>query len=174
GLRLAGGLLPAAYRTRVVLLSDGQQTTGDATGQARLLAARGVRVDVVPLAASSGPEVLLDQLVAPRTTHQGERFSVRVPVVSNVQTTGAVRLYRGDQLLGEQTLELKPGTTDVTFSTQADQTGFVDLRATLTADADTLAENNVVAAVVQVQGPPHVLVIAGRDGDAAAVGNALS
>jgi Ca-activated chloride channel homolog len=174
GLRLAGGLLPAAYRTRVVLLSDGQQTTGDATGQARLLAARGVRVDVVPLAASSGAEVLLDQLVAPRTTHQGERFSVRVPVVSNVHTTGAVRLYRGDQLLGEQTVELKPGTSDVTFSTQADQTGFVDLRATLTADADTLAENNVVAAVVQVQGPPHVLVIAGRDGEATAVVNALS
>ncbi|HET6319768.1 MAG TPA: VWA domain-containing protein [Chloroflexota bacterium] len=174
GLRLAGGLLPSAYRPRVVLLSDGQQTTGDGTGQARLLAARGVRVDVVPLAVSSGPEVLLDQLVAPRATHEGERFSVRVPVVSNVQSTGTVRLYRGDDQIGEQTVDLKPGTSDVTFSTQADQSGFVDLRATLTADADTLAENNAVTAVVQVQGPPRVMVIEGRDGEATAIVNALT
>jgi uncharacterized membrane protein/uncharacterized protein YegL len=174
GLRLAGGLLPAAYRTRVVLLSDGQQTAGDAAGQARLLAARGVRVDVVPLPVSTGPEVLLDQLVAPRTTHQGERFSVRVPVVSNVQTSGTVRLYRGDEQIGEQTVDLKPGTTDVTFSSQTDQVGFTDLRATLTADADTLAENNVVSAVIQVQGPPRVMVVEGRDGEATAIVNALT
>src|SRR6266545_2848120 len=174
GLRLAGGLLPAGYRTRVVLLSDGQQTTGDATGQARLLAARGVRVDVVPLAVSTGPEVLLDQLVAPRATHEGEKFSIRVPVVSNVQTMATVRLYRGDDLIGEQTTETKPGITDVTFSTQADQSGFVDLRATLSAAADTLDENNQVAAVVQVQGPPRVLVIAGRDGEETAIVNALT
>ena len=174
GLRLAGGLLPAGYRTRVVLLSDGQQTTGDATGQARLLAARGVRVDVVPLAVSTGPEVLLDQLVAPRATHEGEKFSIRVPVVSNVQTMATVRLYRGDDLIGEQTIETKPGITDVTFSTQADQSGFVDLRATLSAAADTLDENNQVAAVVQVQGPPRVLVIAGRDGEETAIVNALT
>lgn len=174
GLRLASGLLPAGYQPRVVLLSDGQQTTGDATAQARLLAARGVRVDVVPLPVSSGPEVLLDQLAAPRVTQQGERFSARVPVVSNVDTTATVRLYRGNDLLGEQTLEVKPGTTDVSFSSQADQTGFVDLRATLTAADDTLDENNIVSAVVQVQGPPRVLVIEGRDGEAAAVVNALT
>src|SRR5207302_1270427 len=86
GLRLAGGLLPSAYRERVVLLSDGQQTVGDAVAQARLLAARGVQVDVVPLPSSRGPEVLIDQLVAPRQAHEAEKFAAQVQVVSNVET----------------------------------------------------------------------------------------
>jgi Mg-chelatase subunit ChlD len=174
GLRLAGGLLPASYRTRVVLLSDGQQTTGDATGQARLLQARGVRVDVVPLSGASGPEVLLDQLVAPRATHEGERFSVRVPVVSNNETSAIVRLYRGDEVIGEQAVDLKAGTTDVSFATQAESAGFVTLRATLEVADDTLAQNNGVSAVVQVQGPPRVLVIEGREGEARAIVGALT
>src|SRR5207253_2169634 len=35
GLRLAGNILPGSYRPRVVLLSDGQETSGDAVAQAR-------------------------------------------------------------------------------------------------------------------------------------------
>jgi Mg-chelatase subunit ChlD len=174
GLRLAGGLLPAAYRARVVLLSDGQQTTGDATAQARLLQARGVRVDVVPLATASGPEVLVDQLAAPNVVHEGERFAVRVQVVSNVETGATVRVLRGDDVLGEQAVQLRPGINDVTFPTQADSTGFMSLRAEVSSDVDTLDENNSQAAVVQVQGPPRVLVIEARPGEGAAIQSALS
>ena len=47
GLRLASNVLPSGYRSRVVLLSDGQETAGDAVAQARLLQARGVEVDAV-------------------------------------------------------------------------------------------------------------------------------
>ena len=96
-LRLAGGLLPAAYRSRVVLLSDGQQTSGDAAAQARLLQARGVRVDVLPLAPASGPEVLIDQLAAPTRRPRGRALRVRVQVVSNVETYATVRVCVGDE-----------------------------------------------------------------------------
>src|SRR6202035_5761753 len=65
GLRLAADLLPSDYRPRVVLLSDGQETTGDAVAQARLLNARGVEVDVVPLPSASGPEALVDSVSTP-------------------------------------------------------------------------------------------------------------
>ncbi len=174
GLRLAGGLLPATYRSRVVLLSDGQQTNGDATAQARLLQARGVRVDVLPLAVTSGPEVLIDQLAAPNVVHEGERFGVRVQVVSNVETNATVRVLRGEDVIGEQEVQLRPGLNDVSFPTQASSTGFLSLRATVTSDSDTLAENNTQAAVVQVQGPPRVLVVEGRPGEASAVVSALS
>ena len=80
GLQAAGTLLPAAYKDRVVLMSDGQETAGDAVAQARLLAARGIQVDVLPLQVNNGPEVLVDQVSAPRLVHESERFSIVVHV----------------------------------------------------------------------------------------------
>ena len=109
------------------------------------------------------PGALIDQLAAPNVVHENERFAVRVQVVSNVDTAATVRVLRGDDVLGEQQVQLKPGLNDVTFPTQADTAGFMSLRATVTSDADTLEQNNTQAAVVQVQGPPRVLILeAGR------------
>src|SRR2546423_1414478 len=84
-----------------------QQPVGDAVAQARLLAARGVQVDVVPLPSSSGPEVLIDQLLAPRVAHEAEKFAAQVQVVSNVETDATVRMYRGEDLLDQQAVHLK-------------------------------------------------------------------
>jgi uncharacterized membrane protein/uncharacterized protein YegL len=113
-------------------------------------------------------------LAAPSVVHEGERFAVRAQLVSNVETGGTVRVLRGDEVLGEQDVQLRPGLNDFTFPTQADASGFLQLRATVTSDRDTLAENNTQSAVVQVQGPPRVLVIEGRPGEGGAILSALS
>ena len=75
GLRLGADLLPAAYRPREVLLSDGQETNGDAVAAARSLHARGVEVDVVPLPAAGGPEALVETVTAPSVVNEGERLA---------------------------------------------------------------------------------------------------
>jgi Ca-activated chloride channel homolog len=174
GLRLAADLLPAQYRPRVVLLSDGQETTGDAVAAARSLRARGVEVDVVPLPTSSGPEVLVDSLSAPGVVNEGERFSVGVHLVSNVATDGKVRLFVNDQPVAEQAVSLNPGSTDLAFGAQAPQAGILDVRADVETDQDTLPQNNEARAVVEVQGPPRVLVVEERPGEADLISSALA
>src|SRR5262245_47435643 len=62
GLRLAGALLPSGYAGRVVLLSDGRQTVGDAVAAARELAARDVRVDVLPLGGTAQPDLRVEAI----------------------------------------------------------------------------------------------------------------
>ena len=125
GLRLAADLLPTDYRPRVVLLSDGQETTGDAVAQARLLKARGVQVDVVPLPSAIGPEALVESVSTPNVVNEGERFSIGVHLVSNVATDGTLRVYVNDQLLVEQAVSLNPGSTRLSFAARAPQC-FVD------------------------------------------------
>lgn len=174
GLRAAGSLLPADYRDRVVLLSDGQETSGDAAAQARLLHARGVEVDVLPLPVQNGPEVLVDQVTGPAVVHEGERYSVRVHVASNIETDATLRVSVDGSQLAEQRVSLKPGGSDFSFSTQAGTAGLADVRATVEADQDTLAQNNEARAVVEVQGPPRVLVVEQRPGEGAALLSALS
>jgi Mg-chelatase subunit ChlD len=174
GLRLAGNLLPADYRPRVVLLSDGQETSGDAVAQARFLQARGVQVDVVQLPSTSGPEVLVDNVSAPAVVHEGERFSIGVRLVSNVTTDGTVRVFVNGQPLAEQAVSLRPGTTDLAFGAQAPQAGLLDVRASLEAEHDTLADNNAARSVVGVQGPPRVLIVEERPGEGEVIASALS
>ena len=174
GLRLGADLLPAAYRPREVLLSDGQETNGDAVAAARSLHARGVEVDVVPLPAAGGPEALVETVTAPSVVNEGERFSIGVRLVTNVATDARLRVFVNAEPLAEQAVSLSPGSTDLTFGAQAPQAGLLDVHATLEADQDTLAQNNEARAVVEVQGPPRVLIVEQRPGEAAVIASALS
>ncbi len=174
GLRLGADVLPAGYRQREVLLSDGQETTGDAVAQARALHARGIQVDVVPLAPLSSPEVLVDNVSAPATVTQGERFSIGVRLAANVPADGTLRVIVNGQSVAEQPVSLSPGSTQLSFSTQAPQAGLLDVSATLEASPDTIAQNNEAHAVVEVQGPPRVLVVEQRPGEGDAIVSALT
>jgi len=74
-LNLAQALLPADTRKRVILLSDGRDTQGEAVKAARRLRAEGVRVDVAGLWGKAGPDLRLDSLSLPPQTRAGERRS---------------------------------------------------------------------------------------------------
>jgi Mg-chelatase subunit ChlD len=174
GLRLGADLLPNGYRPRVVLLSDGQETSGDAVAQARALHARGVQVDVVPLVPPAMPEVLLDSVSAPSTVTEGEHFSIGVRLASNVATDATVHVQVNGQSIADQAVSLNPGTTDLAFSAQAPEAGLLSVQASVDANQDTLTQNNAARAVVEVQGPPRVLVAEQRPGEADAIVSALT
>src|SRR5438270_3804559 len=59
-VRLGLAMMPADAARRLVLLSDGKENSGSAEEAARLAAANGVALDVVPLATTSGPEVWVE------------------------------------------------------------------------------------------------------------------
>ncbi|MBV9577807.1 MAG: VWA domain-containing protein, partial [Chloroflexi bacterium] len=174
GLRLGADLLPAGYRPRVVLLSDGQETTGDAVAAARALNARGVRVDVMPLVPLTGPEVLVDSVSTPPTVSEGDRFNIGVRLDSNVATNARVHVFVDNQAVADQSVSLSPGATDLSFSAQAPQAGLLDVRASIDADQDTLTQNNTAYAVVEVEGPPRVLIVEQRPGEGDTIASALS
>ncbi|NTU85772.1 MAG: VWA domain-containing protein, partial [Chloroflexales bacterium] len=64
GLRAARGLLPGGGR--VLLLSDGLATDGDALAEAGRAADAGVAIDVIPVVAVALPEVAIVGVSAPR------------------------------------------------------------------------------------------------------------
>jgi Mg-chelatase subunit ChlD len=174
GLRLGADLVPTGYRPRLVLLSDGQETSGDAVAQARLLRARGIQVDVVPFAPLSSPEVLIESVSTPTTVSEAERFSIGVRLDSNVNTDAVVHVFVNDRDIADQAVTLAPGATDLAFSAQAPETGVLSVRASVDATQDSLPQNNTAFAVTEVQGPPRVLIAEQRPGEADAIAAALS
>lgn len=165
GLRLAAAILPANSMRRIVLLTDGQQNLGDALQEAQLLQQEGIRLDIVPLPASHGAEARINGLDAPGELQTNERFLLHVNLFSSVAQRATLRLYLDQTLLTQEAIDLAVGQQEVTFSLQAPPAGFHTFRVTLAAPEDTLLQNNVASTFVNVQGPPHVLLIEGQPGD---------
>lgn len=162
GLRLAAAILPTDSERRIVLLSDGQQNLGDALQEAQLLQQEGIRLDVVPLPTFNGLEARIDDLSAPTELHTNERFLLHARLFSTVAQQVTLRLYLDQTLLLQQSLHLVVGEQDVSFSLLTPPAGFHTFRITLDAPFDTIGQNNEAAAFVNVQGPPHILVVEGK------------
>ncbi|MCB9677372.1 MAG: VWA domain-containing protein [Alphaproteobacteria bacterium] len=171
GLRLGTALLPSDRARRIVLLTDGEQTRGDAAAQALLTAGDDLELQVVTIGGDSGPDVLLEDLITPPRVDEGATFDVRVVMNAEQPAFGSLRLYRNNEYLGEMPVDLPGGgrARVMTFRQSADTAGLYRYRATFEAsDAsmDGLPQNNQVMSTVQVTGRPRVLVSEGKPSDA--------
>lgn len=163
GLRLGTALLPADRTRRLVLLSDGEQTRGDAAGQALLAAGGDLTLSVVPLAAGDGPDVRVEDVLAPSRVDEGATYEVRVGLHADRPTTGTLRLYRDDTFLGDRPVQLAGGRTEVFAIPQVARAPGLDrYRAVFEPDDPTLdgqTRNDQAMTTVQVLGRPRVLVV---------------
>lgn len=173
-LELAGSVLPTDTRRHVVVVSDGRANLGDAIAEARLLRAEGVRVDTVALQVPLGPEVYVDRVSAPDSISDGEQATAQAQIVSNGQTRAVARWYVDHSLISTSQVDLASGDTTLTQKIKPSGAGFHDVQLTIDPAVDTYTENNVGEALVQVVGPPHVLLVEQAAGDAPSLESALA
>lgn len=172
-LRLAGSILPGDNRRHIVVVSDGRANIGDAVGEARLLRAEGIRVDTVALPVPVGAEAYVDRLDAPRQLAQGEQADAQAVIVSSTATSATVRWYLDLTLVNTVQLDLGVGETTVKQTVRPTEAGFHTLRVVIDPVRDTYAENNLGEALIQVVGPPRVLLVEQTPGDSASLESAL-
>ena len=157
-VRLGTAIFPAGTQRRLVLLSDGNDTGGQAEEAILSAASAGVRLDVVPPGGDTYPEALVDGVDAPEGARVGETIDLTVRLRATVATTGTLRLLADGATVATRNVSLKPGTTSVTFTVKADTPGFHVFRAVLEPRDDHFAQNNAADAYVLVTGEPQVLV----------------
>ena len=172
-LRLASALFPDDAQKRIVLLSDGNDTTGSGQAEAALAASRGVRVETRRIGAGDVEEVLLERLTTPSTARHGESVPVVAEIRSTVAQTATVRLFADGELAATQPVELAAGLTRVTFDVTPREAGFHTFRAVVEAARDTFAENDRADSNTIVKGEPRTLVLAGDEKTAAELVAAL-
>jgi uncharacterized membrane protein len=172
-LQLGGSILPDNSRKHIVLISDGRANLGDAVAEARLLRAEGVRVDTVALPVPLGAEVYVDRLDAPRTLTQGQQANAQALIVTNTATHATVRWYLDRTLINTVQLDLPVGETTIKQTVKPADPGFHAVRVVIDAVRDTYAENNLGEALIQVVGPPRVLLVENSLGEAASLESAL-
>lgn len=174
-IQLGLALLPADTQKRMVLLSDGAENSGQALAAARLAAARGIPLDIVSLGATtSEPELLVAQLDAPSQVREGQEVALTAHIVSTVAQEAHIRVFADRTLLREDTLQLPVGETAYTTRVPATTQGFDRYRVVVEPQSDGRAQNNEAAALIEVLGPPRVLLVAANADDARPLESALS
>jgi uncharacterized membrane protein len=173
-LRLASALFPDGTRRRLVLLSDGNDTTGRGQSEAAVAGASGIRIDTLALGRAGADEVMLARLVAPATARVGEDIAVEATITSTLAQPATVRLYGDGVQVGSQAVELSAGTTRVTFAIKASDAGFHVFRAVVEAAHDTFHQNDRADADTIVKGAPRILLVTGDPQTAAVLRSALT
>jgi Mg-chelatase subunit ChlD len=154
----AEAALPEDGARRIVLLSDGRETDGDARRAARALGEERIPVYPIHLPAATDPEVLIVGVRTPDALRRGEQIEISITVRATIATQARVAINEGGRALWEEAMQLKTGDTEVRASVALPTSGLVRLRAEVSAPKDTLAENNAWERTVLVDGPPRILL----------------
>jgi len=157
-VRLGAAIFPTGTQQRMVLLSDGNDTSGEAADAIAAATSRGIRLDVVMPADESAAEVLVDAVDAPPGARVGETIDLDVRVRSTITTGATLRLLADGATVATRDLDLEPGITTLPFAVTAEEPGFHVFRAVIEPDDDRFPENNAAEAYVLVTGEPQVLV----------------
>jgi Ca-activated chloride channel homolog len=158
-LEVASAAIPPFYVPRIVLISDGNSTAGDALKAAASMQGK-VEVLTTPLPGRTEPEAQLSAVNAPAQVLQGEPFNVEVLVDSNHDDDqGRIEVYRGDIKVADQPVKLKTGENRVVLKQTIDLGGLTPITARLKGYRDTLLDNNTDFALVSAAGKPRVLLV---------------
>jgi len=154
-------LFPPDASRRLVILSDGQATEGDAIARAQRAAVSGVEISYVPFFREATPDVRITALDAPGRVAENQSFDISVSIHAESATPATLLIFSGGGLIHEESLNLQAGDTRFSLTQTSENTGFLDFSAQIVApgESDNFSQNNQLGAFSQVVGPARVLLI---------------
>jgi len=181
-IELATAMAPPDASARVVILSDGVETTGDGLRAATALSP--VRFDVVPIEYRVGSDVIVERVDAPAQATSGASVPVRVTMRSSGEISGRVLLRQGTEwvdLNGDaeglgQRVTLRPGENVRVYDVELADGAVHSIEARFQPDeagADAVDANNNAGAVVITPGRGRALHLNGAGEAGAALAGVL-
>ena len=166
GAALQGALgeLSEGRESRIVLISDANENRGSVERVMPMLRSHGVAVWPYPVSLAEGRnEVYLSDLTVPSVVDSGETFEVKAALTSARASSAGITLLRDGRVIRSIRRELAPGVNWLSFTDSVEGRGAHTYELMVDADADVLAENNLLQGIVSVKGPSRILYLHGRD-----------
>ncbi|GHT26191.1 chloride channel protein [Planctomycetales bacterium] len=172
-------LLPDGKVPHVVLLSDGNDTSGDDKSITEFIKQhQNIPVSVVPLFASDKPEVAVAEISIPQHIRQGEPFFVETVIQSNTETAAEIILNRGEEtgkeIIVKEKRNIHKGKNVFRFRETAplhtpletndsgkrpDYSEQLNYSVSIVPESDTIPENNAAACSSFTAPIPRILII---------------
>ena len=156
-LRLARSMLPQAGARRIVLLTDGRATSGDAAEEAAVAAAADIRIDAIGLGGGrTGGRIA--NVRAPARVRSGEPFDVTVRIDAPPRSSTSVTLFRdGSPVHAGPVIASETGAGTLTFTDTI--RGDAVVTYTAVGGPDPLPELARAGTAVVSTEPPAVLYV---------------
>ena len=175
-IRHALAEIPADTAGRIVLLTDGVQTRGDAMSAAAAAVAADVPVDVIVLEQKNVPDIRVASVRTPAHADEGEPLDLRVVTSSGSPADVEVRVKRDGQIISKGNAHIEAGEDVLRIRETATEPGLHRYDVEVTAvdpSTDQTPEDNSASSFVRVRGPSLALVLEGDPGKGGPITAAL-
>ncbi len=158
-IETAWSVFPANANKRIVLITDGIETQGDAIHTGLRGKEFGIQIDTVPIYPSDEPEVMVQRIEAPAQVKQGAPFNLEVLIHSNHEDIAEIRLSKNKFEASKKEVRLVEGENRVVFSETSMESGTLTYDVICRSTQDTRYDNNRAFGIVSVSGKPKILLI---------------
>lgn len=188
-IRFASALFPPNARKRLLLISDGNATTGDAlaaAGEIMMAAGSGDRsnipIDALPITYNVQNETMIEFVDAPPQATRESLVTVRVGLYSTRPTTGTIRLLRegveidinGEAPGAGRRVSLREGRQVIAMDVRTPPETVHRFRAVFEPDEeDAVVQNNSGEAFTITPGKGRILIVDGVSGGGDGLGAIL-
>ncbi|WP_078380297.1 VWA domain-containing protein [Sutcliffiella halmapala] len=159
GLKLATTYIPTEAKGRVVLLSDGIETTGNVLRQGKLLASRNIELDVLPFQPQNVQDVSFESFFTPQSGFEGEALPFHITLDSNVETNALLQITQNSKTVIQEPIRIEKGKNYYSYHTELSTPGLYTFKAEVIPDSDQIKENNISHSITRVNGQPKVLLV---------------
>ncbi|MEE2668780.1 MAG: VWA domain-containing protein [Gemmatimonadota bacterium] len=150
------------YLKRLVLITDGNENTGDVLTALGRAQEAGVRIFTLPATVRGEGDSWIETIVLPEEIRQQEPIVATVQVFSRIATEALVELSGNEGTLQAKEVQLQPGLNAVDFEVRLTDEGSRILSAQLQNDLDPVERNDVHTKSISVDAQPRVLYVEGH------------
>ena len=159
---------------RIIILSDGVQTDGNALAVVKSLADGGTRVDAAFFSFEGrASEVLISSVDVPQRASLGDTLQIPVRVRSGSAREAKLKLFDNEECVSEMDVQLSGGEDQFVFEYSLLTPNLHEFRVEIAAQGDVLEENNVYYAYVNIETYTNVLVVDGTGNESALISELL-
>ena len=108
-IRLGISLYPPQSARRMVILTDGANTQGDAIAAAKLAAGLGIQMETIATGGNSSAEAMITGMDMPRHLQEGEHFDLNINLYASQSMPGNIRVLEDDRVVFTGTQKLESG-----------------------------------------------------------------
>lgn len=174
-LYYAESLLDDKDNQRIIILSDGIQTDGDALAAAKILAEKGVQIDAVCVPSRAvGFEMQVMSLSHPENLNVGESTELKVVVQSNHEASAELRFMDNGKVISKRIVDIAEGLNEYSAEYTPDSLGVHEMSVRLVPVQDSTKENNTYYSWLEVAGKGNLLLVDGTGREAGNLRNLLS
>jgi uncharacterized membrane protein len=145
---------------RAVLITDGNDNSGDLAAALARMNREGVHVYTRPIESRVHRDSWIETILVPSSVTADEQFPVEVHVYSQFSTSATVELIKDEKVVETQNVQLEEGLNRIAFGTRVkDDPNTAMLGANLKATGDAFEANNTFRQPLVVNGRPRILYI---------------